>query len=570
MEYYQPLRYLNDNRLILPQVRANALASLPTVEDACATPDLFEAEHRITDLRFVHNDEPAQPATEFAIYTDGDRLLLLARAAEPDPERMQTLVPAGEGTIAFEGTAMDYDVYKDDHVGFFLDGQCSHEFVSFFLLSPLNARLHGRVRCPMNNHPIPAREQQDFDPQYETCARIGADHWVAALAIGLAEVDAQGVPVVGLNVVRHRRREVRETAAWVPPVWIDPRTFGHLLLEEHAVAPTVIDFGRPVFGTNRVTVEFPRGRGRVSLSCSYEPVSHKPASGPLPQGTESGPVELELSEDGNTTAVAELTVHHSTPDGRIVFEARSGDALCYRGVYPNGCHALIYVHKNSSHFEEPVAAPSPADPSFVDRKRDYICSRLPCFERTPRYVLRAKNGAVEIDLLQEGAVDRIAEFCRSLFEEETDRLLAALMLANSPVFTNHAAPFTSMEYELTPLSALRLGAGDCYSRATVLAGIISRMADDSGDYHEAYPMLVLGHVITSVKTGWGWVPLDPSFGHFYYTRDNTRLATAEELSRDLELVDRVDPQRRCEFLYPETHARFHFGRIVYPPGANPW
>ena len=105
----------------------------------------------------------------------------------------------------------------------------------------------------------------------------------------------------------------------------------------------------------------------------------------------------------------------------------------------------------------------------------------------------------------------------------------------------------------------------------MLAGILSRLRDPQRRRYHAYPTLVLGHVITTVRTARGWIPLDPTYGHFYFLHDNRTLATAEELSRDLDgLVDRVDARRRCEFRHPQTHTRFHFGRLVYPDSAPPW
>ena len=89
----------------------------------------------------------------------------------------------------------------------------------------------------------------------------------------------------------------------------------------------------------------------------------------------------------------------------------------------------------------------------------------------------AKDGSVAFDLMRSGVLDELAAWIESLFRAETDRLLAAVLLAKGPAFTNHADPFTSLEYGLTPLSTLRLGAGDCTSRATVLAGILSRLRD---------------------------------------------------------------------------------------------
>ena len=576
MHYHPLLRYARDSTLRLPQARAEALDRIPDVAEACRRDELFHSPNRISGMRLVHDDSAADPDTVTVAYTDGSRLLILARATESDPAGMRTLLSKRQHAVRFDGTDMDYNIDKDDCVEFRFDGSCRREEACCFSITPANARRHRRVCCPMNNHALPTNDQLDYSPVYETATHVETGWWVAALAVELASIDAAGRPVIGFDVIRRRQRGVRQESGWSEQVSVnsvDPRLFGHLLLSEAATAPIAIDWGPGRFEDNTVAMTLPPGRGSVRVSCEYRPRSSKPAPGPLPAGSPATCVTAELREGVPTEVSLPLQVPATAPEGRIALWIRDGDrdGLLYEAQYPNDERGVIYRHGDASTVPEDTPDPPPQDPDFLRKKRAFICSRLPDFERSPSFTLRATDGSVAFDLMRSGALDHLATWIESLFPTETDRLLAAVLLAKGPAFTNHAEPFTSLEYGLTPLSTLRLGAGDCTARATVLAGILSRLRDPQQRRYQAYPTLVLGHVITTVRTARGWIPLDPTYGHFYYLHDNRTLATAEELSGDLSgLVDRVDARRRCEFRYPETHTRFHFGRLVYPEAAPPW
>lgn len=574
--YFQRLRYLQRdlNRLLLSQVRVHRVNGLLDPESACATEALFDTPHKIRDLFFSHNGEPSKPATEAVFYTDGDHLLAVARAVEPHMDGVRTLIPEGESAVRLPGTCMDYSPDKDDHIGFFFDGPCGHEFMSEVIITAANAREHRRWFCPSNNHPIVPRERLEWSPEYRTAAWRSNDEWRTALLIALDELDASESVVMGLNLSRHRHRDFGEESTWGSSIGStarDPRQFGHLLMTDEAVAPTMVHFTSPYFGSNRLEFRFPPGVGCFDLVCRYESDDDKPEPGPRADPTESNVRQVTLSPDSESGVSLEIEVPSRACDGRFRITARRSGRACYEAAYPNTRNAgYVYEHRFADQYNEPAPDPSPNDPDFVAKKRDFIASRLPAFTRRNGMVIAAVDGSVEFPLLEEGAMERIATWISEKFKIREDRLIAATMVGSGPAFTNHSPESTSLEYLLTPLSTLRLGAGDCYARANVLAGLLSKMPAGDGGAFEAYPTLVLGHIITTVRCHRGWIPVDASFGHFYFRRDNRALATTEELAKDLEMVDRVDPRRRCEFRYPESHERFPLGRIVFPANAPPW
>ena len=91
-------------------------------------------------MRLLHDDSAADPDTVTVAYTDGSRLLVLARAIESDPAGMRALLAEGQRATRFDGTDMDYNIDKDDSVEFRFDGSCRHEEAFCFAVTPLNAR----------------------------------------------------------------------------------------------------------------------------------------------------------------------------------------------------------------------------------------------------------------------------------------------------------------------------------------------------------------------------------------------------------------------------------------------
>ena len=100
---------------------------------------------------------------------------------------------------------------------------------------------------------------------------------------------------------------------------------------------------------------------------------------------------------------------------------------------------------------------------------------------------------------------------------------------------------------------------------------VSRQKQRPGANHQAWPVLVVGQVVTAVRRGDDHVYIDPTFGHFFYNKENTALATAGELPADESLVACVikAKKRFANYASLPGHVLIETGAIVWPAGAPP-
>jgi hypothetical protein len=222
-----------------------------------------------------------------------------------------------------------------------------------------------------------------------------------------------------------------------------------------------------------------------------------------------------------------------------------------------------------------VRNPEPGTREFMDKKRRYILNRLPEFERATTaqgapsdFVLRSRDGSVSFNLMEAGALSRIATFLHDLFDNENDRLLGATFFVHQPAGMVYSNLETQLVHQLTPLSLLRFGSAQCCCHAAVLMGIVEKMEiNETGRCYRCRRIGLEGHVITAVDLDGRLALLDPSVGRFFYLWDDRTLATALEIAADLSLADRAGKGLRKYF---EGTARFHYygvGAGIWPPGA---
>ena len=125
---------------------------------------------------------------------------------------------------------------------------------------------------------------------------------------------------------------------------------------------------------------------------------------------------------------------------------------------------------------------------------------------------------------------------------------------------------------LTPLSAIRLNAAHCYSRAMAGTGIINAVTDPRTQRpFDSYACLVMGHVVVAVRWRDSFTFLDPTFGHFFFNAGNSDFATDKELEADHSLILRVDSREHALANYTrrDLHVRLDPGTIIWPANSPP-
>jgi hypothetical protein len=241
----------------------------------------------------------------------------------------------------------------------------------------------------------------------------------------------------------------------------------------------------------------------------------------------------------------------------------------------------LFGYKNGQklvvQFPRGVRAPNPRPgaPDFMDKKRRYILSRLPRFERANTaqgapsdFTIRSEDGRVAFNLMEAGILARIAKYLHDLFDEDNDRLVGATLFVHQRGVMVYSNIETQIVHLLNPLSILRFGSAQCCCHAAVLLGILEKMEiGDTGRRWTGHRIGCEGHVITVVHQDGRHVLLDPSVGRFYYLWDDRTLASPEDVAADLRLADRAGKHLRKYF---EGMARFtYYGccRGNWPAGA---
>ncbi|MCZ7647132.1 MAG: hypothetical protein M5U26_18060 [Planctomycetota bacterium] len=229
--------------------------------------------------------------------------------------------------------------------------------------------------------------------------------------------------------------------------------------------------------------------------------------------------------------------------------------------------------------ETPAPNPRPGEPGFMQQKRRYILCRLPRFARKTTaqgapsdFTLEARDGSVRFDLMEAGALKRIADWIYARFETDTDRLLAANFFVHQTAVMRYANVPTALSTQLSSLSILRMGCGQCCAFAAALAGLLEHLrCEATGRTYRATRVGVPGHVTTVAEFGGKWVHLDPSVGRFYFLRDDKTLASMEDLLADPSLAARagkyLEAFHRKASEDPEAPIFYRPERGVWPSGA---
>ncbi|MCF7838661.1 MAG: hypothetical protein K9N49_08530 [Candidatus Marinimicrobia bacterium] len=557
------------------------------------------AAAQVTNLGHLRSRQPGHPPTRVAVLRDARRLFVAFHCTEPQMKKAHRLVPrdSQDGCVEiFPGLrrALEYD----ECVGLYLDpGNAKREF-RLLQVNINGARLARRISSVMGWTVFPLQTPQACAPEpdsltWESEVFEAGDHWRAALAVDLETLcaGADQPPTVGLNFARWRNVDLWRQYSWAPAVhlWHFPAlALGDGYLTDSPARVTRIDWGTLEYGANRVRMALSGGGRACEVALRVTVRDSGEVGDPefaYAVTTDSTPVELMPHGQVEVTAGFELPFEYPNVDVRLEMVERGRAGGFYRATFPLGNHNGLRVRQPSLRVARRTGAaaprnPDPSDPDFHRRKRDFILSRLPRFRRRNTaggapsdFVLSAMDGSVAFDLMKPGALRRIADWIGSLFEPDTDRIVAVAMFTQDDWVTTHAAARVGLHTHLTPLSALRLGGGHCYSRAIVGAGLVSELPDPAtGGRHRAQPTQVMGHVVVAVERGDDYVLFDPSFGHFFYNSSNTNLATARELANDPGLVSRVvkAPEKiRLYYACIPSQIRLEQGTVVWPADAPP-
>jgi len=262
---------------------------------------------------------------------------------------------------------------------------------------------------------------------------------------------------------------------------------------------------------------------------------------------------------------------------RIRIKDEFGNTL-YSGDHLAGYHNGLMVHYGKP--RTPVANPARSDTEFTLKKIQYIRSVLPDFERKNTsegypsdYCIVSTDGKIVFNLMKKGVMQRIADYIYGKFNNDIDRLIGLNYLVHIPAFMTYAQTSSFVEDSYNPLSILRHNISMCGSSADVLQGLVEKLRmHNSKRCFTAVGLNMSclngeGHCIIVVNYKGKKIPLDPSIGRIIFNRDNSCLASIEEIVADPELVDRQINYYSHYYPSMENLSYGTYGKVVWPENA---
>lgn len=398
-------------------------------------------------------------------------------------------------------------------------------------------------------------DADDWSCKIETCGD-GYDatfdiSWAALNCDGRADVG----PTVGFNVWIDSRYPHYEQIFLSPPQWMlpaSPFAFGDLYLDEPAVTVSRVDYGVLCWGDNIATATLHNqtdAEQTVTLQSTLDngmdrtPHDGKPTTVTVPAG---GAVEAEFAWFADprhkmTTGTYQVSTLHVTNDGGDIF----------RGAITYHYAATPSVYYRYGDAVKPCDNPQPGDADFIDKKVQHIISSLPDFERvTTRdgaasdFVIRAKDGSVEFNLMKEGTLYRMAEYVQEKFDNDVDRILGLFFLGHHPAVLRHMSFGHRLMNGASPLSVMRGnfagGGGNCGFHSRAFAGMLAHMTL-GGEPLVGHTLGIFGHSVNAFGWNGSKVIIDNDVGHFMLLPDGSDFATIDHFGRDLNLLTTAGP-----------------------------
>ncbi len=533
-----------------------------------------------------HNGEPANVGTQLRIVYDSENIFAALYMEEPEMGKTRTLITKqGTRETSFsnppeiEKRIITYPLAKDDNVGLMLDLTGGRKRYVNFVANM--AGVHYADEAEFNYaepvYPV-CNYLEPWPGKYETKVTKGPDHWCAAFKIPWASagLKPEDVKLMGVNAARTRTvREWHTHLLAFAPAEISAFDFAHLYFNKKSVEVGEADFGRPVLDWNTVSLKIKNTSGgplkldfisELTVDSTQEIFSCERAKLKLARGKAKS-VALKYRLDMHEPLTQTLRIS--------IFNEDAGSEI-FTTFYRLGILNADVPADYRWDFPGPQPDPAPDDEGFLEKKMNYFQSRIPKFDRVTTndgapsdFTLRSLCGKYEFNLMKPGVLREIADMIAKIFDDPTDRLCAAVLLAHGDAFSRHMAPHVALHSHISSLSALRLNAGHCYSRALVWLGIARELKAGKGNERygdRAHALLIMGHVIGAIEAedGEDRYIFDPTFGTYYYRWDNRTLATQRELCEDYELADRVIRNRLKDFVNPQCHTPIPAGSVVFP------
>ena len=190
--------------------------------------------------------------------------------------------------------------------------------------------------------------------------------------------------------------------------------------------------------------------------------------------------------------------------------------------------------------KEDAIRPTTDDPDFHEKMRKYYLAMLPNFTRVIDNGYYLVSDEQKIDLLGGNVIEELNDIIKETFDNPTDALCGMSALIGSAAGILHSSPFAKVCCEISPEDMFTLGKGFCGDVANLLGLMAEKIAPHYGLELESYYACLIGHVVCAIKWDKKFYILDPMVGKFFYTLDNTRLATLKEMQTIPEITYRVD------------------------------
>ena len=203
-----------------------------------------------------------------------------------------------------------------------------------------------------------------------------------------------------------------------------------------------------------------------------------------------------------------------------------------------------------------VARPSPRDPDFVRKLEAYYLGRLPALRRVIDNGYWLVSDEYKIDLLSDAAADTINAMLLKIFPEPADYLCGLAVLMGSPAGPLHSTSFGPPTSVVRPEDMWAFGRGFCGTNAGLFARMAAKAAANLGLGWKFYYAGLEGHVAVALHWNDAFHVFDPMAGKFFFSLDNTRLATLKELQEIRGVSYRVDCFNRAK------DNEFYFGRTI--------